>query len=105
LFAFLIGKVKSGRYILQENKKYLYQFINQWSRGDFMKKILALLGTLVTCSTFVSADFGDMMDGFGMMGGSFGMGIYGAIYFAIGAFIFSAIFWLTHNWLANCKKR
>jgi uncharacterized membrane protein len=68
-----------------------------------MKKILALLATLIAYSTFVSADVGDMM-GMGMMG-TFGMSLYKAIYFALAAFIFSVIFWLTHNWLASCKKR
>ena len=43
---------------------------------------------------------------YGVMGGGmFGTGLYGLIYLAIGAFIFSIIFWLTHNWLVKGKKR
>lgn len=65
-----------------------------------MKKILYLV-FLILLSSSVLADLGDMM-GYGMMGtGMFSL--FGLIYLAIGAFIFSAIFWLTHNWLV--KKR
>jgi hypothetical protein len=65
-----------------------------------MRKLLYPI-FLILLSNFVLADMGDMM-GFGMMGtGMFSL--FGLIYFAIGAFIFSVIFWLTHNWLA--KKR
>jgi len=32
------------------------------------------------------------------------MELYGVVYFAIDAFIFSVIFWLTRNWLVKGKK-
>ncbi len=42
---------------------------------------------------------------YGMMGtGMVGAGFYGLVYLALAAFIFSAIFWLTHNWLVKKKK-
>ncbi|QQG38660.1 MAG: hypothetical protein HYS32_03580 [Candidatus Woesearchaeota archaeon] len=41
-----------------------------------------------------------MMDGVGY-GGMFFVGI---VYFAALAFVFSIIFWLTHNWFAKGKK-
>jgi len=40
---------------------------------------------------------------YGMMGS--GMGIYGLVYFALAAFVFSVIFWMTHNWIVQKKKR
>ena len=43
---------------------------------------------------------------YGMM--STGMGawsLYGLVYFIVIAFIFSVIFWLTHNWLVKGKKK
>lgn len=47
-----------------------------------------------------------MMDGGMMMGGGiYGMGVVGIIYFALAAFLFSVIFWLTHNWLIKGKRR
>jgi hypothetical protein len=44
---------------------------------------------------------------YGMMGsyGGFGSSIYKVLYFAIATFIFSAIFWLTHNWLVQQPKK
>ena len=43
------------------------------------------------------------------MGGNtglvFGMGLYKLFYFALAVFIFSVIFWLTHNWLVKHKKK
>ena len=39
----------------------------------------------------------------GMMNGTMMGGSFGLVYFALVAFIFSVIFWLTHNWLV--KKR
>jgi hypothetical protein len=70
-----------------------------------MKKAI-LLSMLLLLLPSVLADYGDMMSG-GMMGGAgwFGMGLVGLIYFAIGAFVFSVIFWLTHNWLVKDKRR
>lgn len=70
-----------------------------------MKKFI-IFSALVLLSTpqIASADAG-FMD-YGMMGGYsgmgiFGMGLVGLIYFAIGAFVFSVIFWLTHNWISK----
>ena len=31
-------------------------------------------------------------------------GFAGLIYFIVGCFIFSVVFWLTHNWLVKNKK-
>lgn len=69
-----------------------------------MKKIIFLV-VLVIMSSLVFADYGDMM-GYGMMGGigTFGMSLIGVLYFALISFIFSAIFWGTHNWLVKGKK-
>jgi len=69
-----------------------------------MKKAASFL-VLLSVLPVALAD-GDLM-GHGMMGsgygGMFGMGLLWLLYFSLGAFIFSVIFWLTHNWLA--KKR
>jgi hypothetical protein len=59
-------------------------------------------------ASVVLADVGlDMMGDYNMMGaGSWlGMSFVWLIYFAIGSFIFSATFWLTHNWLVKDKKK
>ncbi len=51
------------------------------------------------CSDIIG---GEIM-AYGMMSsGMFGIGL---VYFAIWAFLFSAIPWLTHNWLVNPKKK
>ena len=44
---------------------------------------------------------GGMMGNLGVIGGS----LLGLIWFALAAFVFSAIFWLTHNWLVKSKKK
>lgn len=58
-------------------------------------------------------DFKDTLGGnkmvFGMMGDTAGMGMIGGgllgiLWFAIAAFVFSIIFWLTYNWLVKGKK-
>jgi uncharacterized membrane protein len=66
-----------------------------------------ILGLSILMLPSVLADYGDMMGGYGMMGGSgwFGMGLLGLIYLAIGAFVFSVVFWLTHNWLVPKRKK
>jgi hypothetical protein len=70
----------------------------------YMKKLVLLLSFLVLLSSTVLADYG-MMDGYGMMGGA-GMlgGLLGLVYFALAAFVFSVIFWMTHNWLVKKKR-
>lgn len=46
----------------------------------------------------------DMMDyGYRPYGWPMWMGILGVLYIAVAAFIFSIIFWLTHNWLVPTK--
>ncbi len=48
-----------------------------------------------------------MMDYSGMMGWGLGMG-FSIVYFALAAFVFSVIFWLTYNWIvrnSNKKRR
>ncbi len=68
-----------------------------------MKKLLyAVISVLMVSS--VLAD-GGMMDFHIVGGGMFGGWLLGIIYFAIGAFIFSVIFWLTYNWLVKCNKK
>ena len=44
---------------------------------------------------------------YGMMGNTWGVAgsLFKAIYMALAAFIFSIIFWLTHNWLVKGKKK
>ena len=43
---------------------------------------------------------------YGMMGdGGLAMGFYGLAFFAIASFVFSAIFWWTHNWLVKDRHR
>ncbi|TKJ17551.1 hypothetical protein CEE44_03380 [Candidatus Woesearchaeota archaeon B3_Woes] len=37
--------------------------------------------------------------------GMFSWGFYKLFYFAVAVFIFSVIFWLTHNWLVKHKKK
>ncbi len=43
---------------------------------------------------------GGMMANFGIVGG----GLIGLVWFALVAFAFSVVFWLTHNWLVKGKK-
>jgi hypothetical protein len=71
-----------------------------------MKKIIVALFFLSILSPAVLADFEDMM-GSGMMGtGTFSLvGLFGIVWFALAAFIFSVIFWATHNWLVKGKRR
>jgi hypothetical protein len=64
-----------------------------------MKKILPLL--LIAAIPSAIAE-GYMMQGYGMMG--YGGSLVGVIYFVLLAFVFSIIFWGTHNWLC-CKKK
>ncbi len=42
---------------------------------------------------------------YGMMGdGGLAMTFYGLVIFALASFVFSAIFWWTHNWLVKEKR-
>ena len=64
-----------------------------------MKKLVypimfVLLSTFAFAQTTGLMHYGDK---------SAGVNVVGFVYFAVMAFIFSVIFWLTHNWLA--KKR
>ena len=73
-----------------------------------MKKLILIPSLLVLLSLIALADYGMMgyNNGSGMMGGGWILGGFvGILYFALAAFIFSVIFWLTHNWLSKCKKR
>jgi hypothetical protein len=65
----------------------------------YLTLFLSLLATTVLADGNMM-DFGNnnMMGGYGV-GGFLGMGVIGLIYFAIAAFIFSVIFWLTYKWL------
>lgn len=44
---------------------------------------------------------------YGIMGNTWGVGgsLFKVVYLALAAFIFSVIFWLTHNWLVKGKKK
>jgi len=44
-----------------------------------------------------------MWGGTSMMGGF--SGIYSVVLFAVFAFLFSVIFWLTHKWITESKRR
>lgn len=70
-----------------------------------MKKTIATLLSVAAIIPAVLADMGQMM-GYGMIGsaGTFGMSLLGVLYFVLMAFVFSAIFWGTHNWLVKKKK-
>jgi hypothetical protein len=68
-------------------------------------KTLTYTFLLASLAPAVMADDGDMMSGMMMGGGVYGMGVLGFVYFALAAFIFSIIFWATHNWLVKGKKR
>lgn len=83
--------------------------------GDFfltMKKrllIFWLFGMGMVMISSIAIAVGDMMgfgSGYGMMSGAgmFGMSLLGLIYLALGAFVFSVIFWLTYKWLVKDKK-
>ena len=50
---------------------------------------------------------GELMAGYEMMGstGMAGMLFFSIVYFSLVAFVFSLIFWLTHNWLVKDKKK
>ncbi|NQU79421.1 hypothetical protein HQ545_06660 [Candidatus Woesearchaeota archaeon] len=65
-----------------------------------MRKAM-LLTSLLLLVPSVMADYGTMMGGTGW----FGAGLIGWIYFAVGAFVFSAIFWLTHNWRVKPRRK
>ncbi len=67
------------------------------------KTIISILGVAAAASPAVFADWG-MMGSTGMMG-SGTMGLLSVIYFALAVFVFSVIFWLTHNWIVPKKKR
>ncbi len=67
-----------------------------------MKKTILFGALFALLSQPVLADWG-MMGSTGMMGS--GMGIYGVIYFALAAFVFSVIFWMTHNWIVPKRKK
>lgn len=74
-----------------------------------MKKTI-LLGLLPLAVPAVMADYGDvmgpgMMWGYGTTGGWVGMWFLGLIYLAVAAFVFSVVFWLTHNWLVHGKGK
>jgi hypothetical protein len=66
-----------------------------------MKSLVYLIGLVLLSSVAFAQTTGLM--GYDRGGSGMDM-IIGLVYFAVGAFIFSAIFWLTHNWLAKNKK-
>ena len=74
---------------------------------SILKKIILGAGILSILNPLALADAGDMMgfgSGYGMMGGTLGMGLFGIIYFLIAVFIFSLIFWWTYTLIVKKKK-
>ena len=62
------------------------------------------------CGMMDSSSYKNKMGGSNMVcgmagNGMIGWGFYKLFYFAVAVFIFSAIFWLTHNWLVKHKKK
>lgn len=45
------------------------------------------------------------MMGYGWSAGMYGAALLGLVYFALAAFIFSIIFWLTYSWIIKDKKK
>lgn len=88
----------------------LYELNRNTLGGVKMKNIKKILVSglvgLGLLSPVVLADTGMMGSGFGgygMMGGGwfFGMGVVWLLFLALGAFVFSVIFWLTYKWLVK----
>lgn len=70
----------------------------------YMKKaVISALFSLLMFSSIAAADTGMMDSGLGM-GGMLAMSIYGLIYIAIAAFVFSAVFWWTYKWMVKDAK-
>ncbi len=71
-----------------------------------MKKTI-LLWIMALTIPIVLADYDGMM-GYGMMGnygyGGIIMGLLGIVWFALAAFVFSAIFWSTYKWIMKSNK-
>ncbi len=67
--------------------------------GDSMKKLVYPV-MFVLLSTFAFAQTGLMH----YSGEKAGINLMAFVYFAVMAFIFSVIFWLTHNWLVKKKR-
>ena len=72
-----------------------------------MRKMI-LSWVIVLLMPLVLADYEGMMDntGYGMMGSYGGwFGLIGILWLALAAFVVSAIFWLTYNWLVKGTKK
>jgi len=67
-----------------------------------MKSLVYLIGLVLLSSVAFAQTTGLM--GYDRGGSGMDGMLIGLVYFAVMAFIFSAIFWLTHNWLAKNKK-
>ena len=69
-----------------------------------MKKLVySLIAALLLFAVVASAHMKYYGGRYGMMAaGASGM-VCGLIYFAIGAFVFSVIFWWVHNWMTKKK--
>ncbi len=97
-----------------------------------MKKLFLVTLLLIVLSSVVLADFGNFtkgnktccegsfygskLEGHGTCGagsygsklkghGWIGAKVLGIVYKLLAAFVFSVIFWLTHNWLVKGKKK
>lgn len=73
---------------------------------DKMQKMMRDGGMMGHSSFKNKMGCGNMVYGMGGNTGLLlGIGFYKLFYFALAVFIFSVIFWLTHNWLVKHKKK
>jgi len=71
-----------------------------------MKKLVSLASAVMANLGLVRADgVCSMMWGESSMMSSGFAGIYGVVLFAVFAFLFSVIFWLTYKWVTEGRKR
>jgi uncharacterized membrane protein len=69
-----------------------------------------LIGMVSVLALLSAAAYGQMMGGYNVYGYDFMammmyMSVFGAIFFVIGSFVFSAIFWWTYNRMVADKGR
>ena len=81
-----------------------------------MKKTIFVLITLLLLSSSLVLAHGEEINNKNTLGGGnmvcgmvgtgmWNWGLYGIVYFIVMSFVFSVIFWLTHNWLVKHKKK
>jgi hypothetical protein len=80
-------------------------FVSKKEKGDIMKKFMYFLLLVLLSISVVATGMMDFTGGYGITHKS-GKGCFlGLIYFIVGSFIFSAVFWLTHKWIMKSKKK